>query len=425
MEIVSGRHLDLVLCDVKMPGVNGIELVRQIKDYDADLPCIVMTGYGTPENSVEALRAGAFWYLEKPFEQGNLDAVRRLVEQAIEHGRLKTENRQLQNQLRMRYRFENIVGHSPGLRQVLEMVEKIADSDSTILIRGESGTGKELIARAIHFNSARSDRMMVTVNCGAIPEELLESELFGHLRGAFTSAIAHREGRFALANGGTIFLDEIGDMSRTLQVKLLRVLQDRTFEPVGSSKTVKVDVRVVAATHQDLEEAMARGRFREDLFYRLNVIPIEVPPLRERREDIPLLVHHFLDVVNQEKGKQIEGLRPDAMELLVDWHWPGNVRELENVMERMVLLKGEGELGIEDLPEAVRDHRDAPRARAPRIPSSGIAYNELVGDFETDLILQALEQTGWNKNRAAQLLGLNRTTLLEKIKKKNLEPQDE
>ena len=422
MAVVTSQPVDLVLCDVKMPGVNGIELVRQVREFDPDLPCIVVTGYGSAENSVEALRAGAFWYLQKPFDQGHLDAVRRLVEQAIEHGRLKAENRLLQSQLRMRYRFENVVGQSQALRQVLETVEKVAESEATVLIRGESGTGKELIARSIHFNSRRADRMFVTVNCGAIPEELLESELFGHVRGAFTNAIAHREGRFTVANGGTIFLDEIGDMSPNLQVKLLRVLQDRTFEPVGSSKTLKVNVRVVAATHQNLEQAILERRFREDLFYRLNVIPIEVPPLRQRREDIPLLVQHFLDVANQEKAKRIDGIHPEALSLLCEYDWPGNVRELENLIERIAVLKGEGEIRPEDLPEPVRRSAAALALRAPRIPASGLDYNDVVDHFESELILQALDQTSWNNNRAAQLLGLNRTTLLEKIKKKGLEP---
>ncbi len=421
LSLVSSQPIDLVLCDVKMPGINGLELVRQVHELEPDLPCIVITGYGSAEHSVEALRAGAFWYLEKPFDQGNLDVVRRLVEQAIEHGRLKAENRLLQSQLRSRYRFENIVGTSTALRRVLETVEKVADSDSTVLITGESGTGKELIARALHFNSRRADRMFVTVNCGAIPEELLESELFGHVRGAFTNAIAHREGRFAVANGGTIFLDEIGDMSSSLQVKLLRVLQDKTFEPVGSSKTVKVNVRVIAATNQDLEQAIRERRFREDLFYRLNVIPIETPALRERREDIPLLVHHFLQVMNQEKGKRVEGLSPAALELLCEYDWPGNVRELENLVERLVILRGEGTIDVEELPLALRRAAERPTVAAPRVPPAGIPFNEVVDRFETDLILQALERTQWNKNRAAQLLGLNRTTLLEKMKKKGLD----
>ncbi len=421
MTVVTTNPVDLVLCDVKMPGISGLELVRQIRDIHPDLPCIVVTGYGSAESSLDALRAGAFWYLEKPFDQARLDVVRRLVEQAIEHGRLKTENRILQSQLHQRYRFERIVGGSPALRRVLDVVEKVADTDSTVLITGESGTGKELIARALHYNSRRAERMFVTVNCGAIPEELLESELFGHVRGAFTNAVSHREGRFSVANGGTIFLDEIGDMSANLQVKLLRVLQDRTFEPVGSSKTVQVDVRVIAATNQDLEFAIQEKRFREDLYYRLNVIPIEIPPLRERREDIPLLSHHFLDAMNREKGKGAgTSISQAALDRICEHDWPGNVRELENLIERLVILRGDGEISVDDLPHSFRQSPAAVRAGAPRIPAGGIAFNEVVDHFESDLILQALEQTHWNKNRAARLLGLNRTTLIEKIKKKRL-----
>jgi DNA-binding NtrC family response regulator len=422
MSVVAADHLDLVLCDVRMPGIQGLELVRQIHDLQPDLPCIVITGYGSAEASVDALRAGAFWYLEKPFDQTSLDVVRRLVEQAIEHGRLKAENRLLQRQLRTRYRFENIVGTSGALRAALELVEKVADTDSTVLITGESGTGKELFARALHYNSRRADRLLVTVNCGAIPEELLESELFGHVRGAFTNAVSHRQGRFSLAHGGTIFLDEIGDMSPNLQVKLLRVLQERSFEPVGASKSVSVDVRVVAATNQDLATAIREKRFREDLYYRLNVIPIEVPPLRERREDIPLLIQHFLETMNPEKGRNLKGFSEKAVERLVAHDWPGNVRELENLVERLVILCGDGEVGPDDLPPPFGPGRAPVRMEAPRLPGAGVAFNDVVDRFETELILQALEQTHWNKQRAAQLLGLNRTTLLEKIKKKGLEP---
>ena len=422
MGIVSSQPVDLVLCDVKMPGINGLELVRQIHDVEPDLPCIVITGYGSPENSIEALRAGAFWYLEKPFEQEKLDVVRRLVELAIEHGRLKSENRALQGQLRAKYKFDNIVGKSQALQQVLSVVERVANTDSTVLVTGESGTGKELIARALHYNSARADRMLVTVNCGAIPEELLESELFGHVKGAFTHAVHSREGRFSLADGGTIFLDEIGDMSPNLQVKLLRVLQERTFEPVGSSRTQRVDVRVIAATNQNLEALIAEKQFREDLYYRLNVLPIESPPLRDRTDDIPLLVHHFVDTANHEKGTRIEGISEDAMKLLVNYPWPGNVRELENLIERVTVLRQEGEIEAEDLPSSF--HTSPERAPfSPRVSQEGISFNEVVGELETDLILQALEQTHWNKNRAAQLLGLNRTTHLEKIKKKGLAPR--
>ena len=421
LAVVASEPVDLVLCDYKMPGINGLEVIRQIHELAPDLPCIVITGYSTPETSIEALRAGAHWYLAKPFEHEQLDVIRRLVDQAIEHGRLKAENRLLQNQLRSRYKFDSIVGHSAALQKVLGMVEKIAETDSTVLITGESGTGKELIARAIHYNSRRSERMLVTVNCGAIPEELLESELFGHVKGAFTNAIHHREGRFALADGGTIFLDEIGDMSPNLQVKLLRVLQERTFEPVGSSKTEHVDVRVIAATNQNLTTLIEQKRFREDLYYRLNVLPVQLPPLRERTDDVPLLVHHFLDHARQERGGRAIGISDEAMQRLVLHDWPGNVRELENLMERLLVLTSEGEIGIDDLPAELR--LDPARSHeAPRVPAAGIDFNRVVEQLEVDLILQALEHTHWNKNRAAQLLGLNRTTLEGKIRKRGLAP---
>jgi len=419
--IVAEESPDLVLADIQMPGINGLELIRQVHEIAPDLPCIVITGYGTPQNSVDALRAGAFWYLEKPFDQGHLDVVRALVDHAIELGRLKSENRLLQKQLRSRYGFENIIGNSSALREALDVVSKVADAESTVLITGESGTGKELIARAIHYNSRRADRMFVTVNCGAIPEELLESELFGHVRGAFTNATTNRDGRFVVAHEGSIFLDEIGDMSPNLQVKLLRVLQDKTFEPVGSSKSLTVDVRVIAATNQNLEEAIREKRFREDLFFRLNVIPIEVPPLRERPEDIPLLAQHFLDANNREKGAAIEGFSQEALDLLSAHHWPGNVRELENLVERLVVTRsGNHEIGAADLPRVFHEP-PAVTLSAPLVPSTGLSFREVVDDFEADLIRQALERTQWNKNRAAQLLGLNRTTLLEKIKKKGLD----
>jgi DNA-binding NtrC family response regulator len=421
LQSITAQRIDLVLCDIQMPGINGLELVRQIRDMQPDLPCIVMTGYNTPENSLEALQAGAFWYLEKPFEQDRLDVVRQLVDTAISHGRLMSENRQLQRQLRSRHKFDSIIGKSESLGRTLSIVEKVADTESTVLITGESGTGKELVAQALHYNSRRAARPLVTVNCGAIPEELLESELFGHVKGAFTNAISHREGRFSLANGGTIFLDEIGDMSPSLQVKLLRVLQERTFEPVGSSKTTKVDVRIVAATHQDLPKLILEGRFREDLFYRLNVLPVEVPALRDRIEDIPLLVHHFLDLARLERGSRIQGVSDEAMQQLMDYHWPGNVRELENVTERMTVLVGEGDIELEDLPAQIQAEPII-QQWVPRVPSSGLDFNAVVGQFEKELIQQALNHTHWNKNRAAGLLGLNRTTLIEKIKKRGLSP---
>ena len=422
LEIVNSTNLDLVLCDVKMPGISGLEVVSQISETTPDLPCIVITGYGGAESSVESLKAGAFWYLEKPFEQEHLDVVRRLVGQAIEHGRLRRENRFLQHELRSRHKFDSIIGRSQPLRAVLELVEKVADTDSTVLITGESGTGKELVARALHYNSRRAERMLVAVNCGAIPEELLESELFGHVRGAFTNAIRDREGRFTAAHGGTIFLDEIGDMSPNLQVKLLRVLQSRSFEPVGSSETVEIDVRVIAATNQNLEQQIADGKFREDLYYRLNVLPIEVPALRDRREDIPLLVQHFFEIANQEKGTQIESISEDAMGCMTNYEWPGNVRELRNIVERVAILAVADAVEVDDLPAKIQGSAPSAETQAPRVPETGISFNGVVEEIERDMIRQALEHTGWNKNKAAQLLGLNRTTLLEKIRKRGVQP---
>jgi len=423
MGIVASQPVDLVLCDVKMPGISGHELVRQVRDVNPDLPCIVITGYGGAEASLEALQAGAYWYLDKGSEQTAHDVLRKLVAQAIEHGRLKTENRLLHRQLQGRYGFDQLVGASEALRRVLDLVERVADTDSTVLITGESGTGKELIARAVHWGSRRAERMFVTVNCGAIPEELLESELFGHVRGAFTNAVAAREGRFSLAHGGTIFLDEIGDMSPSLQVKLLRVLQDRTFEPVGSSQTQRVDVRVIAATNQDLTTAIRERRFREDLFYRLNVIPVETPPLRERKDDIPLLVQHFLKKVQEERRVPSCSLEDDALARLYAYDWPGNVRELENTIERLVVLKGGGAIGVADLPVSLREAAVRGVSPSPTLTSAGLPLTATVDRFEAELIRQALQHTNWNKNQAAKLLEMNRTTLLEKIKKHGLSPE--
>ena len=424
MRTVAAEPLDLVMCDVKMPGISGLELVRRVHEADPDLPCIIITGYGGAEASVGALKAGAFWYLEKSMDGESHDVLRRLAQQAIEHGQLKAENRRLHQELQGRYRFQNVVGQSEALRQVLGVVERVADTDSTVLITGESGTGKELIARALHFNGGRAERPFVTVNCGAIPEQLLESELFGHVKGAFTGAINARVGRFSLADGGTIFLDEIGDMSPNLQVKLLRALQDQTFEPVGSSQTQRVDVRIVAATNQDLETAIAEKRFREDLYYRLNVIPIEAPALRDREGDVPLLVLHFLERFCADKDRGPSTVSDEALAALSAHTWPGNVRELENLIERLVVLRGEGEIGLDDLPMELRGRAPATPSAAPRVPETGLSFHSVVNHFETDLILQALERTHWNKNQAAKLLGLNRTTLLEKIKKKGLSPEE-
>ena len=417
LEVVAGGGIDVVLADLKLPGMDGLELIRRIVGLDLDLPCVAMTCLAGPERSIEALRAGAFWFVEKPVEE-SLPALERLIAEALRTGRPGTVAPATPPAGGETIRgIESIVGKSDALRRSLEMVRRVADSEATVLILGESGTGKELVARAIHFHSRRASANFVAVNCGAIPETLLESELFGHVRGAFTSADRQRDGRFAVANEGTIFLDEIGQMSPNLQVKLLRILQDGTYEQVGSSITETCDVRTIAATNQNLQEAMSTGRFRDDLFYRLNVVPVELPALRERHDDIPLLVEHFL----QRTGGHLQGFTNEAMQKLCAYAWPGNVRELESLVERMSILCVGDWVELDDLPQPFHIASSADMVQAPRVPASGLSFQQVVGRFESDIIRQALERTRWNKSKAAQLLDLNRTTLLEMIKKRGLE----
>lgn len=316
--------------------------------------------------------------------------------------------------------FDGIVGESTKMQAVFRLVERVADSDSTILINGETGTGKGLIAHAIHKKSYRKDQPFVSINCGAIPENLLESELFGHIKGAFTGATANKTGKFEAANGGTIFLDEIGDMSQDLQVKILKVLEEQQFEPVGACKTVNVDVRIIAATHRDLEEEVQKGKFREDLFYRLFVIPIKLPALRERRSDIPHFVNHFMECLNRSKKTSVNSIADDALAVLLQHDWPGNVRELANLMERLVVIKGEGQISIEDLPEKMKTNAPKSNFSSLEITGDGLCLNTAVSEFEKRLIYQSLEKTKWVKNKAAQLLNVKRTTLVEKIKRYDL-----
>ncbi|MEK6815277.1 MAG: sigma-54 dependent transcriptional regulator [Nitrospirota bacterium] len=411
---------DILLTDLRMPNQDGIEVLEAVRDINPDIVGIVLTGFGTIETAVRAVKAGAFEYLTKPFK---VDEVVLTVQRAIEFRQLQIENRSLKRQLRRKYRFENLIGDSDEMQKVYRMIERVADSDSTIIIYGESGTGKELVARTIHFNSPRRDRPLIPVNCGAIPEDLLESELFGHEKGAFTGAHAMRMGRFELAHGGTIFLDEVGDMSPNLQVKLLRVLQEREFERVGGTRSIRVDVRVISATNKNLEEAVEQRRFREDLFYRLNVIPVTLPPMRRRREDIPLLLDHFLKRLSADKRRSVSGIAPEAMQVLKMYDWPGNVRELENLVERLVILKGEGVIGVEDLPDKILGRRRDQGVPFVSIPDEGVDFEKLVEDFENRLIVQAMEKAAGIKNKAAQYLRLNRTTLVEKMKRRNLQSE--
>jgi len=418
IEEVKKEKYQMVITDLMLPEMNGIDIIKNIKEVDPDIQCIVITGYATVSTAVEAMKAGAFDYLMKPF---NSSEIMMLIKRALEFQELHAENQQLKKNLESKYRFENLIGNSEGIKKVCSLIEKVAETDSTILILGESGTGKELVARTIHYNSHRKNRPLIPINCGAIPENLLESELFGHEKGAFTGASSTRIGRFELADSGSIFLDEIGEMSPALQVKLLRILQQREFERVGGTKTIKVDVRIIAATNIDLEKAVQIGKFREDLYYRINVIPIVIPPLRERIEDILLLAEYFLEYFNRTKKKSIKGFSQEAMNLLINYRWPGNIRELENLIERLVILKGDGIVYPEDLPDKVRIIRFEEGIIPLTIPDGGINLKDVVEEFENNLIVQALQKAQGVKNRAAQLLSLNRTTLVEKLKKKKLD----
>jgi DNA-binding NtrC family response regulator len=417
LALLRDQAFDLVLTDLALPGLGGMEVLDFLMQDRPHCPCIIITGFATITNAVAAMRQGAYDYLPKPVDPTELRLV---VARALEHSRLKRENLYLKRQLHRRYGFANMVGASEAMNLVFDLIRKVADTDSTVLLLGESGTGKELITHALHFNSSRRDAPLIPVNCAAIPEELLESELFGHERGAFTHAVRTRIGRFELADGGTIFLDEISEMSPGLQVKILRVLQDRSFERIGGLKTIRVDIRIIAATNRDLEELVRQNKFREDLFYRLNVIPIQVPPLRERSGDIPLLARHFLAEFSRRQKTPLKKLSPGAMDLLGHHSWPGNVRELENLMERLVILT-EGELiDAADLPDNIQRFK-MPLPEPPgEFPSRGIHLTAALQTFERGLILQALESSDWVKSRAAVLLSLNRTTLLEKMKKLNI-----
>ena len=416
------KPFDIAIIDMNLPDGNGLDLISEIKGISPNTQVIVLTGFASIDTAVQATQKGAYHFLTKPF---NVEELMSLLDKALAHKNLEQENKQLRNELGTRYQFNQIIGESEGLRSCLSLVERVADSDSTVLVMGESGTGKELIARAIHYNSNRAKNPFVAINCGAIPAELLESELFGHMKGAFTGAISTRIGRFEMADEGTLFLDEIGDLDPSLQVKILRALQERTFEPVGSTKSVQVNVRVIAATNIDLDKAVREGRFREDLYYRLNVIPIIIPALRERKTDIPILLNHFMIQFNKNKSKTLTGFSQDAMKCLVGYGWPGNIRELENLIERLSILKGFGSVEVADLPPKYRSTAASfAETGSVDIPENGLDFNTAVDQFENALILKALEKTGWNKNQAALLLRLNRTTLVEKMKKKGLKSNE-
>ena len=393
---------DLVISDVKMPGLSGIDVLKAVKAASPSTIVLMMTAFASTDSAVEAMREGAYDYLTKPFK---IDEVKLLVRNALEKKELLAENARLKQEVHERSAFDQIIGRSEKLTKVLDLIRKVADTSSNVLIFGESGTGKELVARAIHYNSRRRDRPFVTVNCSALPEPLLESELFGHVKGAFTGAVCNKEGLFEIANEGTILLDEIGETPLGIQVKLLRVLQEKEFRRVGGTRDTKIDVRIVAATNQDLEKAIAEGRFREDLYYRLDVIPIRLPPLRERPEDIPLLGEVFLAKFNREMGKSIPRVSPSAIDLLCGQEWKGNVRELENVMERVVALASGETLGPEHFRDCLQHPPDDTMSLS--LPPDGLDLEGLIGRIEKDLLLKALQRTNGLKKNAASLLGLN------------------
>ena len=424
VEASLAESFELLITDLQMPGMNGLELIKLIKKINPFCVPIVVTGYGTIHSAVEAMKLGAFDYITKPLRN---DLVKLSTARALAYLRLQEENSVLKEQIKEKYDFSNLIGYSECMRTIFDKITKVSASDSTVIIYGESGTGKELVAKAIHFNSDRKDRTLVAVNCGAIPEELLEAELFGHEKGAFTGAIRNRVGRFELAEGGTIFLDEVGDMSPTLQVKVLRVIQERQFERIGGVKTINADVRIITATNQNLEKAVAEKRFREDLFYRINVIPLYLPPLRERGVDIPILVNHFLTKYNHLKKKEVKKIVPEAMNLLQRYSWPGNVRELQNLIEMLVVMKENGTIEVSDLPGKMRgaiEQQRTDNVNAPLIDDT-VNFNKMVENFEKGLILQALEKSGGVKNKAARMLNLNRTTLVEKLKRLHMPTLDD
>ena len=412
LRLIREADLDLVITDMRMPGMNGMELLEEAKKIDPELPVIMMTAYGTIEKAVEAMKKRAYDYITKPFRNEELKLT---VKKALEFYRLKKENRLLSDALTDRYKYGNIIGKSQPMLKLYEMIGKVAPSKASVMITGPSGTGKELIAKAIHYNSPRKNRPFISINCGALTETLLESELFGHERGAFTGAVTMKKGRFELADGGSLFLDEVGEMSPSLQVKLLRVLQEMEFERVGGTKTIKVDVRILAASNRRLKEDIDKGIFREDLFYRLNVVHIEVPQLKERVEDIPFLVAHFVEKFRSSKKKKIE-LAPEVWKALYSYPWPGNIRELENTIERAMVMSSDENITLKDLPDYVISQEEE-TIDLDKIVPVNLALAQALDQIEERLISRALKHSNNVQSRAAEMLGITRHAMHYKMKK--------
>jgi len=411
LDLLKTRRFDFVLCDVQMPGMSGLQLLNEVRDKVVnEQTFVMMSAFGTLDTVIECLKAGAYDYISKPFKK---DEIRLTLAKAVERERLRGRVHELEAALQETFHFQNIVARSPAMHKVFELLRKIADYRTMVLIEGESGTGKELVARALHYSSNRRDEAFVAVNCGAIPENLLESELFGYVKGAFTDASRDKRGLVEEADGGTLFLDEVGELPLPLQVKLLRVLQEQEIRRVGSAQTTKVDIRVVTATIRNLEEEVRAGRFREDLFYRLTVIPVRLPALRERPEDIPLLAQHFVAKINQRHGTSAEGFTPPALRALVSYDWPGNVRELENLIERLILLSDQPIIGREALPAILHERSDPTRST---VIDGEFSVKKATRRIEEILISRALDHTGGNRSKAAKLLEISNRALLYKIK---------
>jgi len=421
LAVLEREEIDLILLDLMLPGMHGMEVLRQVRQRSTDVVVVVITAFSSIESAIQAMREGAFHYIPKPFKN---EEVLLTIRKGLEQRRLTSENRSLREQLRQRFAFDNILGKSKPMQQVYELIQLAAPAKSNILILGESGTGKELVAKAIHHHSRRAEGPFVTVNSGSMPADLLESNLFGHIRGAFTGAVASKRGLFEVADGGSVFFDEIGNIPIDTQAKLLRVIQEREFMRLGGLDTIKVDVRIIAATNADLEHAVQQGQFREDLFYRLAVISVTLPPLRRRSEDIPLLAQHFLAHYARENEKELREISPRAMEMLIDYPWPGNVRELENAIERAVVLSTGEVLTEQLLPASVRQRGESPTNGGgllpPMLPTNGISFKDAVSQYERQIIIRALQSCGGVQKRAAELLQVKPTTLHEMMKRLNI-----
>jgi len=418
VKALDEESFDLVICDLKMPKINGLEMLRTVKKRSPATEIIMITAFASTDTVIEAMRCGAFDYISKPFK---IDEILLTIEKALKNSQLQRENQRLQRELEKRFGFDNLIGKSRPMLEIYELIKQVAPTKTNVLICGESGTGKELVARAIHFSGPHKERPFVAVNCAAIPEQLLESELFGHTKGAFTGAVNQTEGYLAAANGGTLFLDEIAEIPPALQVKILRVIQEKRYQKVGSPREFSLNLQFIAATNRELEAAVEKGEFRQDLFYRLNVIRIDLPPLRERPGDIPLLLDHFLQIYNQEYGRNLQGFTPEALAALINYDYPGNVRELENLVERCVVLAGDQvEIPFSSLPPTLRNRGHSPLTPA-RLPEEGVALEEVVADLEIELIRQALERCNRNKTRAAELLGLSFRSFRYRLQKYGLQ----